>query len=211
MADFSRPAREWPIPPMDHGSGHKGTAFTWPMGRLILQRIAEGEALKVITAEPRMPAYCTVFRWMQVVPEFGWAVAQVRAALAQEKLAAREAQRQLKGPRRRPGGRRCMWTPQIGAQICHAIEDGASLSEVVVMPGMPGFKTIYRWLERHPDFRASFVEACASRNGDLRLLAEETVYEVFALGIPEANRRIRALEGRAGRLTPKLYREPPVG
>jgi hypothetical protein len=28
------PARDWPIPPMDHAAGHKDTAFTWAMGRM---------------------------------------------------------------------------------------------------------------------------------------------------------------------------------
>src|SRR6478609_3017726 len=69
--------RDWPIPPMDKEAGWKETAFTWPMGQLILARIWAGETMTAITADPRMPAYCTVFRWMQVVPEFGEAVAQV--------------------------------------------------------------------------------------------------------------------------------------
>lgn len=200
------PAREWPIPPMDHRSGRRESAFTWAMGELILRRIADGETMKAITDDPRMPAYCTVFRWMKVVPEFGAAVAQLRALMARMKLAERDARRAMRGPRRRPGGRRSQWTPDIAAAICWAIEDGASLTEVAATPGMPRSQTIHRWLRRHPEFRAAFVEACAVRDGLLRLLAEEAVYDVFAVGIPEANRRIRALEGRAGRMTPKIYR-----
>ena len=34
--------------------------------------------MKAITADPRMPAYCTVFQWVKVVPEFGDAYRQVR-------------------------------------------------------------------------------------------------------------------------------------
>lgn len=75
-------ARDRPIPYMDKGSGWKDSAFTWAMGELILARIADGETVKAITADPRMPAYCTVFQWMRVVPAFGEAVAEVRGRLA---------------------------------------------------------------------------------------------------------------------------------
>ena len=152
MHDDLRPAREWPIPPMDHGAGDKDTAFTWAMGELILQRIADGDTVKAITADARMPAYCTVFRWMQVVPEFGDAVAQVRAELARLRRAARDAaadaRLQAEIDARRRGekvrwwvsGRATTWTPERWEAVLAAIEDGASLSEVVRTSGMPSFK-----------------------------------------------------------------------
>src|SRR5882724_140626 len=77
------PAKDWPIPPMDHEAGDKPSAFTWAMGRLILQRMGDRETMKAITADPAMPAYCTVFQWVKVVPEFGDAYRRVRAMLAQ--------------------------------------------------------------------------------------------------------------------------------
>src|SRR6185437_1403704 len=70
-SDRPLPARDWPIPPMDKEPGDKLSAFTWAMGRLILQRIADGETIKAITAHPKMPAYCTVYRWIHVHEEFG--------------------------------------------------------------------------------------------------------------------------------------------
>jgi terminase small subunit-like protein len=205
-----RPAREWPIPPMDHGSGHKDTAFTWAMGNLILARIIEGETMKAITADPRMPAYCTVFRWMQVVPEFADAVRQVRAALATNRLNDREAHRLARGPKRR-SGRKSTYSDLTGEIICDAIAQGASLSEIVARPGMPSFKAIYTWLRDQPQFREVFIEACDHRDRLLAFQAEAAIEEVFEIGIPAAQAKINALKARAGRLRPKLYRASPLG
>lgn len=202
---YRHPAREWPIPPMDKGSGWKDTAFTWAMGNLILQRIADGDTMKAITADPRMPAYCTVFRWMQVVPEFGQAVADVRARLAEMRQAERDALRRARGPRRR-SGRRSTLSAERAGRLLAALRDGASLSEVVAEPGAPSFRVVYRALRNCPGFRAAFVDCCDWRNGWLRFKAELVVDQVFAIGIPAANAKIRALNARAGQLTPKLYR-----
>ena len=62
---------------MDHAPGWKASAFSWDMGRLILARVAAGETVKAITADPRMPSYCTVYRWTKMIPAFGdkwWAL-----------------------------------------------------------------------------------------------------------------------------------------
>ena len=67
-----------PIPKMDHTAGFKESAFSWAMGRVILRRISDGWSMKAITRDPRMPAYCTVYQWMKVVPEFGEAVRLIR-------------------------------------------------------------------------------------------------------------------------------------
>ena len=85
------PPRDWPNPPMDHGSGDKDTAFAWAMGDLILRRMGYRETMKTITADPRMPAYCTVFRWVKVVPEFGEAYRRLRVAQAQAQAQAQQA------------------------------------------------------------------------------------------------------------------------
>src|SRR5258705_9251638 len=77
------PAKDWPIPPMDHAPGDKPSAFSWAMGHLILQRMGDRETMKAITAGSGMPAYCTVFRWVKMVPEFGDAYREVRATLGQ--------------------------------------------------------------------------------------------------------------------------------
>ena len=216
-----RPAREWDIPPMDHGPGWKDCAFTWAMGDLILRRIADGESVRAITADARMPAYCTVFRWMRVVPEFGDAVAALRAEMARGRLAAREAQavarRQgvtdalVDGRRVRwwVSGRKSTYTLPRAAQVLAAIEDGASLSEIVARPGMPSFKAWYRWLKVTPGLAAQYAEACRRREVRMACERDLVIERVSETGIPAANAALRAIDGRRGRLRPKTYRTPP--
>jgi len=201
-----RPAREWPIPPMDKEAGWKDTAFTWAMGRLILQRIADGETVKAITVDPRMPAYCTVFRWMQVVPEFGKAVAEVRRLLAQQRLAYADARRRAHGRRRNGAGGQEQASAEMLGRFLDALWDGASVSEAVAQPGAPSFKMVYSRVRKCPGFRAAFVDACDYRDFRLELERDEAIHRVFATGIPAANAALRELDGRRGRLRPKLYR-----
>lgn len=199
------PARDLPIPWMDKSSGHKDTAFTWAMGHLILARIAEGETVKAITADARMPAYCTVFQWMRVVPEFGAAVAQLRAMMARERLSERDAHRQMRGGRRRSGQRpRCSAEALDG--LLARVRGGASVTEALAAPGSPSAKVLYTRVRNCPGFRAAFVDACDWRNGWLGFQAELVVDEVFEIGIPAANAKLRRLKARRGRLTPKIYR-----
>jgi hypothetical protein len=205
---YRRPAREWPIPPMDKAAGWKDSAFTWAMGRLILQRIADGDTMKAITADPRMPAYCTVFRWMQVAPDFGDAVRTLRVRLGEARRAERDQIRASKGPKRR-SGRKSTYTPRAARAVLRRIEGGASLSEVVREAGMPSFKAFYAWMRDRPALRTAYMDACRSRDLWLELDIQVAIDDVFTTGIPAANARIRALEGRRGRLTPKLYRPAP--
>jgi hypothetical protein len=194
---------------MDHSSGDKDTAFTWAMGRLIIQRIAEGETVKAITADPRMPAYCTVFRWMNVVPEFGARVAEVRAGLMESRRSYADALRGMKGRRRGRGGQRERVAAAALAGLLQAVRDGASVSAAVRAPGAPSAKALYSRVRKCPGFRAAFVQACAWRAFMLDLEAEDVVDRVgeMTMGIPEATVARRALFARKGRLMPKLYRE----
>lgn len=216
MSDLPYPARDWPIPPMDKAAGHKDTAFTWPMGQLILARIAEGETVKAITADPRMPAYCTVFRWMQVVPEFGEAVARLRAMLAEVRVGNRDVAKRARQAakaahrRRRPRGPSTKGVCSASAldQLLAQVRDGASVSEVLAAPGTMSAKAFYWRVRTCPGFRAAFVDACDWRNGWLGFQAELVPDEVWTLGISGCNAKIAALRARRGRLTPKHYRAP---
>lgn len=212
---FHSPARKWPIPPMDKRSGHRDTAFTWPMGDLIVARIAEGETVKAITADPRMPAYCTVFRWMQVVPAFGAAVAEARVELARERLRVKDFQRRWRGRRRR-GGQREQASAEVLGRFLDALRDGASVSEAVAQPGAPSFKMVYSRVRKCPGFRLAFVIACDFRDFVLELDREDVIASVGETGIRAANAGLRAVDARRGRLRPKLYRRldrmgPPGG
>ena len=224
MPPLPLPARDWPVPPMDKAAGHKPSAFTWSMGHLILQRMGDRETMKAITADPAMPAYCTVFRWVKMVPEFGEAYRDVRVAIsrvAREEAAARRAAKARahaaariaagKRVRHWVSGRASTYTDAMAERVCSAIANGASMTEVVRTPGMPSFKAIYGWMKRRPEFEAMYVEACAARAFVFAMEIEDVVERV-RLGVPPSalEREIAQIEGRAGRLTPKLHRPAPL-
>lgn len=218
------PARDWPIPPMDKAAGHKPSAFTWAMGRLILQRMGDRETMKEITADPRMPAYCTVFQWVKRVPEFGDAYREVRVAIskvARQELAAKRAAkarahvaaRVAAGKRVRHwvSGPKSSYTPEMAERVCAAIADGASMTEAVRTPGMPSFKAVYTWMRRRPEFEAMYVEACRQRAVGFEIDRDMVIEKALSgVPLPILNRELAAIEGRAGRLTPKLHRPAPL-
>lgn len=211
MRDTCSGPRDWPIPPMDKESGWKDTAFTWAMGHLILARISRGETVKAITADPRMPAYCTVFRWMQVVPAFGAQVAMVRQMLASSRQSNRDAHRQVRSSRRRGGGQPQRASTRDLDLLLARVRDGASVTEALAAPGSPSAKMLYTRVRNCPGFRVAFVDACDWRNGMLGLQVDLVVDAVAGIGVPAANAMIARLDGRRRRLTPKLYRAPPPG
>ena len=206
-SDPKRHPRDWPIPPMDKGSGWKDTAFTWEMGELILARIAAGETMKAITAHPAMPAYCTVFRWMQVVPEFGAAVRRLRAEMAVVALADRDGLRRARW-QLRPWhhGRRPTVSAERLTRVLAAVRNGASVTDALSAPEAPSAKALYSRVRRCPAFRLAFADACDWRDMMLEIRREDVIENAIVTGIPAANAGLRALEARRGRLRPKLYR-----
>jgi terminase small subunit-like protein len=216
------PPRQRPPPPMDHAPGFKESAYTPQMGELILERIAAGETVKQITADPAMPSYATVYRWNHVIPEFEAAWRALRARLAadavwldeQRRVArdwVRAHERRLAGkpPRGWRSGRQSSYTREIAETVCAALREGAALSAVARRPGMPSCKAIYRWLRNEPEFRAAYAEACDWRAGWLdfqaTMIAEETSPATF-----RADRlRVARLDGRIGRMRPRKYQAPP--
>lgn len=208
------PWREREPPAMDHEPGWKESAFTEEMGRLILERIAAGETVKQITADPRMPCYATVYRWTHVIPEFGAAWRELRARMAAdavwldgEKAKARAwvraHRRRLAGkpPRDWKSGKRSTYSPEAAEAVCDALMMGASLSEVVATPGMPSFKAIYRWLRNEPAFRREYAKACELRDD---LIADEIYDRCIRLGYA-ARPGVERLTGRRGRIAPRKY------
>lgn len=218
-----RPPREWPVPAMDHSAGARDSGYTPAMGRLILARIAAGETVKAITADPRMPAYCTVYHWRAVDPEFGRAWAELRARMAAEKIRRRDearvnrlAERELLAGaglgRLYRGGRRGSYTPALARRVCAAVAAGAPLSHALARPGMPSAKAVYGWLRTRATFRRMYAEACRRREAELRWEIEMAADRVMGgtagpAAFAEAMATVARLEGRIGRLRPRTYRQ----
>jgi hypothetical protein len=208
---------------MDHEPGYKLSAFSWEMGHLILQRMGDRETMRQITADPAMPAYATVFRWVQVHEDFGAKYRSVRLVIAEvarqegearraaragiraEQAAAR-AEAKGKAPRHWKSGRKSSYTPERAAAVLEAIREGASLSAVTATPGMPSFKVFYTWVRTRPEFREAYMDACSERAFRLRGEIEDRVLNANPFTLARVKRKVAMLEGRIGRLRPKIYR-----
>ncbi|ODT85988.1 hypothetical protein [Phenylobacterium sp. SCN 70-31] len=218
MSDRNTPSRfTSPVPWMDKAPGFKDTAFTWAMGDLILGRVMAGETMKAITADPRMPAYCTVYRWAKVVPEFGDVLREARVLLAAMRISNADARRQAfrewasegrrRDGRRRGGGKGPSVPAAALEAVLQAIRDGASMLEATQAPGAASSKAIYSRVRGCPGFRAAFEDACGWRDLTLWMAAERAIDACCTIGIQAAAARLRAAGARRGRLTPRLYRD----
>lgn len=201
---------------MDHKGGYKLSAYRPALGAEILRRMAAGQTIKQIAADPAMPSYPTVFRWRQMVPEFAEAYDTVRLALARRaqvedvvrrraELAAREAQIAAGTRRRRPAGsgRRSTYDKAVAIEVCRRVAGGAALSAVAGQPGMPSLKAIYTWLKRFPEFEALYLIALDERAFWSR---EEVFHRACTTHWAAGGGWVGEIRERRGRLTPKKYR-----
>lgn len=196
---------------MDHTGGFKDSQYTPAMGDLIIQRMARGETIRRIAADPAMPSYATIYHWRRLHPDFADLWEQVRMLDAHLRVAAWDAKLALPpGAWRR--GRKSSFTPEDGLAICMLLADGVAMSAINAMPGMPSAKVVATWLRREPEFRAMVGEA---RREGLRWLALqgqiawEKGLDLLPVMSRELFKQLKAerayFEGRIGLLTPKVY------
>jgi transposase-like protein len=206
-------------PEMDHEAGAKPSAFSWAMGRLILVRIQYGETVREIAADEAMPSYATIYHWTHRIPEFGRLWRALRAQMAAEARDVDEQravargwriphERRLAGkpPRNWKSGRRSTYTEAWADAVCEQIAEGAAISEVARMPGMPSLKAMYRWLRNEEAFRKDYALACQVRTEKLMDLELEVLERCTEATVDRAKRDIARLRGRAGRMAPRKYR-----
>ncbi len=209
------PARERAVPAMDHRAGHRDTQFEPRFGRVICARLHEGETIRQIVADPRMPSYATLFHWLKIDPEFAWNYGRVRDDLARRRIAAALARRAAvaparalarqaagKPPRDWVSGRKSGYAHGRAVMFCDAIAMGGDLKTVTAQPDMPSVKQVYRWLGQHEAFRTMYVEA---RRMQRLILESQRADAALEWNRGEADR----LDGRIGRLAPRVYRALP--
>jgi len=210
------------LPAMDHASGAKESAYRPALGREILRRVARGETVKSIAADPNMPSYATIFRWRQVIPEFGERWRALRGELAVERMEkwdrraearvfwrAQKARREGRRPPWRRG-RPSSYTAAVGRAICRRLRKGETMMSINADPAMPSAKVVYRWLRTEPAFRAMVMAARRHAVGWLEfqsLVAWDELEPVRGSAARVA-RKAETLLGRAGRITPKVYGRP---
>lgn len=60
---------------------------------------------------------------------------------------------------KKTAGQPTKYTPEVGLRICERLSDGASLRNICRAEGIVNRATVYRWLEKHPEFRDQYARA----------------------------------------------------
>lgn len=137
----------------DLGAARPYTRFTADVAREICERVAAGESLKAICADPDMPSDRTVARWAREHPVFGAAYHRAKAFARPEGLG--------------PTSTYCEATAH---EICSRLAEGESLTAIADDPAMPAFFTILHWQRRSAEFAEAVAlarQAQAERLADL--------------------------------------------
>ncbi|MGZ3375509.1 MAG: terminase small subunit-like protein [Phenylobacterium sp.] len=133
--------------------------FAPEIGDAIVARVGAGESITAICRDEAMPCRNTVKTWSRQHPEFG---AELMAAMRGARLAARlrdRARWAAHEAARRPRGRGSTYRREVGEAICERLANGESLTAIARDEGLPSYATILRWVSRHADFQALYVEA----------------------------------------------------
>ena len=202
------------MPDFDHTGGWKPSAYRAAIGRVICARVEVGETITSIVADPEMPSRATLYQWLRVHEDFAAEYAEVRRVLAENTLWSRDdvaAQRRdyavRFGKGLHKGGQKTRYTICRAWAFCQAVSGGMTLAQMADDPKLPTPKMVYRWLRQRPEFRAMYERARARQRRMLQIDIDMVVDRVeSAYDLPAAKREVAYLEGRIGRLTPKMYR-----
>jgi transposase-like protein len=142
------------------------TLYTPELAEWILHEVQSGRPLLNVCRDDGIPAYATVY---------GWVVRDV------EGFAGRYARaRDIGCPR---GAKASRYTAELAERILREVARGRSLHDVCRDDGMPPYRTVLGWTERHRDF----AERCERARADGRPKpGSETIYT------PEIAERILA-------------------
>jgi hypothetical protein len=105
--------------------------------------------------------------------------------------------------KKKANGRPSIFTQQIADHICERISLGETLRSICTDPALPDRVTIYRWMDKYPDFCNQYAKA--------RLLQADTYFdqiveEAFSSHDAGIGRlRMDALKWVSSKLAPKKY------
>lgn len=116
--------------------GRSYVRFSAKVARAVCRRVAQGEALLSICAEPGMPHRVTVGRWVAAIPVFARKLALARQAAGWTYAA-------------QPGPVFC---EDAAAEIFARLCEGESLTRICRDPHLPALSTVSRWRLRDPGF-----------------------------------------------------------
>lgn len=151
----------------------------------VLYQVGQGVRLDELRrVNPALPSGHAVRRWARERPEFDW---ELRVNMKAGRLARRRA----RGKARREA---------VLEPLCAGIVEGASLNQLGGRDGLPGKGTLYAWVAQDRDFAAEVARACDERVHWYADQMLEVAHRIGPLGVPEARRRLKRIEGRLGRL-----------
>jgi hypothetical protein len=113
------------------------------MARAVCRRVAQGEALQAVCAEPGMPHRASLYRWVKAKPRFGEMMRLARQAAARSGRAAQLS----------------TYCPVAAAEICERMAEGETLAAICRDPLMPAYSTVHRWRRTFAAFARDFQAA----------------------------------------------------
>jgi hypothetical protein len=165
--------------------------YSAELAKRLCERLASGELLYRICAEPDMPTPEAVAKWAKQKEDFHKAL-----------LIARKAGRRPAGTR----GPAFTYCAELGEAIFERLCEGESLTKIGADPTMPSLSTIFNWRRRIPEFEKA-VQA------GKRIQAErfcDMGWEIAEAATPQTayltNVRLSQLRWMAGVMAPKLFR-----
>jgi hypothetical protein len=101
-------------------------------------------------------------------------------------------------------GRPSTYTVEIAETIWERLIYGESLRQICLDETMPGRRTVFQWLKKHPEFASMYAEA---RWDGVDYLLDETVEIAYSEpDLARARLMIDACYLRIGRMSPRKYR-----
>ncbi len=154
----------------------------------VLRRVAAGETLDAICADPSMPGRRTVSGWMKKRAVFRASMEAVRQASGRSFVG-------------RPSGYCQATAERIFERLCA----GEAMVVICRDPEMPAASTVYRWLKEQPVFRRAVglareiqADMLGARGWEMALAAERA--DAWLTDV-----RLKHLRWYAGKLSPRVY------
>lgn len=173
--------------------------FTARLARAICLRVAAGETLVAICADPDMPSRKSVERWARDNPRFAKIFHRAKTVAA-----------------RTDGlGPTTSYCDVVAHEICMRVSEGESLTAICDDPAMPAMWTVMHWQRRSADFAQALAaakearaERMADQGWDLALAATPETAHVTRV-------RLGHLRWRVAIMAPKTHgrrraSEPPA-
>lgn len=102
-------------------------------------------------------------------------------------------------------GRPSLYTVELGEQICHRIAQGETLQTICLDSELPDRITVWRWLDKHPDFATLYARAREAQGDVMDEMILSTADACTSETAAADRVKIAAYQWRAERLKPKAY------